>query len=1152
MKKLIFLLGILIATYSLTLSQERFEYDDPARRAEEFNKQRAYPFDKIPDLARQKAFEQSKLLYQKLSSNLLLAEQPEWKPIGPFDVGGRIKSIVFHPTKKGLVYASAAAGGIWRSSNFGNNWEPILDYENGIAFGALAIDLNNPNTLYAGTGESVIGGGTIYLGNGIYKTTDGGNTWKLLGLTEVGAFSRIYVHPQNSNIVVAGATIRKPGFYISTDAGQSWNRMIDKNVTDVSINPENPAEYLIGINGEGVYYTSDMGKSWENRSKNFEQPFGRISVKFAPSDPNIAYALLDMNISGLIYRTTNKGLDWVLVFRGDQTFFRGQGFYNNFIEVHPTNPNLVLAGGIDVFRTSDGKTWTNVTNGYSGGSVHVDQHCAAFNPIDPNIVMLGNDGGIYFSSDAGINWVVRNNNLQVTQFYGFDIDNTQPNINYGGTQDNGTLGNDADLNWSFIAGGDGFRTVVDYNNPNIVFGQSTPGGVIKPFKLNIKTGAFTYIDNGIDFSDAVWDPPLVIDPQINSILYYGRTKLYASYNGGSSWELLRTPFTNGRFTAIDISPLNSEHIMAGTSGGDLIISTDGGEKWSNLSGNGLVNRWVTDIAFSNQTEGKAYVTFSGFYTPHIFKTTNFGQTWIDISRTFPDIPVNTIALHPFNDEIIFVGTDIGVFASYDGGANWFPFGNKLPKSPVTDLKFCKYSLTSQYFPLRVATHGRGIWETQVPFDVINSFEITSPSGGEIFVSSTQILIAWYGFAPPVRVEFSADDGQSWRTIAEDVVSSPLLWTLPNVETDFARVRISSLSNSEQTKISNSFSITLIEKGSILKATSVNFVPYGIAFDGKEGLWVTSFNSNQLVKLNANTFAREKSVTLPGDSLFTDIAYDRDNNIIYVHRMNSTNGNGGNILIVDTNGKLIRQFPSPANVYPIGLEVFDGKLLVGDRDKKDQFGRQLLMVVNPNNGTVEATYPNPYSKTYGPRGLAYDRKQYVFQVGTYFPSGGALTEAVAIKIDKSDLSQAEASIPLQTMTGLINARGIEFDPRDNNLWISTYDGSIYKIAGFDLIVGVNEGFNYLNRSNIVEFKAYPNPTSSNIIFSVIPFIDLENVSIQIQDPIGNKIEGLSFNNINRNETKVIIFDTKNLISGIYFVTITTDNKKIVVDKIMIVK
>lgn len=1123
--------------------------DDPARRALEFNRQRAYPFEEIPDFSRQKAFKQMENLFNKTLINKLLSEQPKWKPVGPFDIGGRIKSIVFHPKKNGWVYAAAAAGGIWFSSNFGDNWEPIFDYENGIAFGAIAIDPNNPDVLYAGTGESVIGGGVIYLGNGMYKSTNGGKNWKLIGLTEVGAFSKVYVHPKNSNLIVAGATIRKPGFYLSTDGGNTWLRLFDKNVTDVSINPQNIAEYLIGVNGEGVFFTSDMGKTWIKRSNGFEDGLGRISVQFAPSQPDIAYALLDVNSQGLIYRTTNKGVNWTLVYRGSTEFFRGQGFYNNFIEVHPTNPNLVLAGGIDIYRATDGKTFVNVTNGYSGGNVHVDQHCAAFNPINPNFVMVGNDGGVYLSSNAGANWTPKNNNLQVTQFYGFDIDHTKPNANFGGTQDNGTLGNFSNEDWEFLAGGDGFRTVVDYVNPNIIYGQSTPGGIIKPFKLDLRTGSYTLIDKGIDFTASVWDPPLTIDPQNNFILYYGRDKLYATYSAGASWDLLPTPKVNGRFTAIEVSPLNSEVIMAGTSGGDVIVTTDGGERWKIVSANGLVNRWVTDIAFSNQQQGTAFVTLSGFYTPHIFKTTDFGNSWTDISKSLPDIPVNAIAIHPFNDQILFVGTDIGVFATYDGGANWFPFGDGLPRSPVTDLKFSKYQITAQSIILRAATHGRGIWQVEVPIEPITNFEITAPSGGEIFVSTTHQVISWYGFSPPIKIEFSPNDGIDWSIVAENVATSPFLWKVPNVPTELARIKITSQSNPSQTKISNTFTISLVERGSILLNTSVNFIPYGIAYDGKDGLWVTSFGSNQLTKLDANTLSRIKSIKLPGDSLFTDIAYDRGKDIMYIHRMNSTSGSGGVVIVIDTNGTLLRQFNSPANVYPIGIEVFDENLIIGDRDKKDEFGKQILMVVEPNSGTVIKTFQNPYSKTYGPRGLAYDRENFVYQVGTYFPNAGALTEAVISKMPKGNLSNEVDRIYLQSPNGLINARGIEFDPRDKNFWITDYNGNIYKIAGFDLILSNSEVKKKENFSAQSLLNIIPNPAKDFVKIEFIPNKLYSITKIQVYDDLGNLLIDYKTDDAQKYN---YLFDISGLSSGIYFVVLTSLDGEIFVEKFIVLK
>jgi DNA-binding beta-propeller fold protein YncE len=361
-----------------------------------------------------------------------------------------------------------------------------------------------------------------------------------------------------------------------------------------------------------------------------------------------------------------------------------------------------------------------------------------------------------------------------------------------------------------------------------------------------------------------------------------------------------------------------------------------------------------------------------------------------------------------------------------------------------------------------------------------------------------------------------------------------------------------MTNPNQVRISNTFSISIVEKGSILQMTSVNFIPYGLAYDGRNGLWVTSFGSNQLVKLDASTFARVKSVSLPGDSLFTDIAYDRDKDLMYIHRMNSTSGNGGYVLVVDTNGKLVRQFQSPANVYPIGIEILDGKLLIGDRDKKDQYGKQMLMIVNPENGVVEATYQNPYSKTYGPRGIAYDREAYVYQVGTYFPNSGALTEAVAIRIHKSNLSAEVDRISLQSPTGIINARGIEYDPRDKNLWITDYQGNIYKIAGFDLILSSGET-NISSRKNITEqIEIKPNPARDFVFVSFIPNPKVSPYKLQIINQIGTVLYEQQIETVQLSEVQTIRLDIANFSSGIYFAILKAGEKGILVGKFNVIK
>ncbi len=1128
----------------------------PMRRFYEFYKERAYPNDTVDYDARIKAIRQmDNLIHSKNSKELMLALQPEWRNIGPFNIGGRIKSVAIHPKKDGWVYVGAAAGGIWRTTNGGESWEPIFDFENGIAFGSIAIDPNNPDIIYAGTGEAVLNSSVVYLGAGLFKSTDEGKTWNVVGLTNVGAFSKVYVHPMNSNLVVAGALKRNHGFYISSDAGKSWEKRFNGSVSDVSINPKNPNEFIIGVNSSGVYFTSDAGLSWEERNTGLDDNIGRVSVQFAPSNPDIVYALMEIRGLGYIYRTENKGKSWQRVYTGTDDFFRGQGFYNNFIEVHPTNPNIVIAGGIDLFRTFSGTTWNNVTFGYSGGNVHVDQHHAAFDPKNPNIIYLGNDGGMYKSIDLGTNWTAINTNLQVTQFYGISIDYSKRNLTYGGTQDNGTIGNRNDI-WSIVSGGDGFRVAVDQTNPNIFYGFSTPGGNIVPYRLNFSTGNYKYLTDGLNYNDNIWDPPIYVDPTDNYTIYHGRTKLYASYSQGDYWSDMQVKTSGGRFTAIAVSPLDNGIIWAGTSNGELFLSDDGGYIWKRVSDNGLINRWIKDIELSRENKNVAYVVYSGFGTSHVFKTTNLGASWIDIGFGLPDVPVNAIALHPENEKMIFIGTDIGVFASFNDGKDWFPYGRNLARSPVTDIGFNDYFIGQPSIKLRAATHGRSIWEVDVTEEIITEPEITAPAGGEVFTSSTGNVISWYGFKPPVKVEFTHNNGVEWLKIADNVQSNNLHWNVPNIPSIYCRIRVSSISDPSQVKISNTFSIELLEIGSIIKYGSVSFIPYGLAYDGKNGLWVTSFYQNKLNKLNATTLTVEKAeISLPpqaGNMFFTDITMDRNRGVLFLHRMNDSSGLGGEIVVVDTNGNFIKKFVSPGKNYPIGLELVDGKLIVGDRDMKNEFSQRILMVADSSNGNVISTFLNPFNKNYGPRGLCYDQKEFVYQICTDFPSSGALTSAFLMRINKSNLSKEVARFPLQSQDGLINARGIDYDPADKNFWVSDFGGNIYKIAGFETVLSANE--NALKTEKLLfETKIYPNPLSD---FAIISFRNQtdgdKKIKIRLKNSLGVNIFDLYDQILQPKQSDFVNLNTLQIPSGFYLITFEIDGNSTITEKITIIK
>ncbi|MES2765041.1 MAG: T9SS type A sorting domain-containing protein [Bacteroidota bacterium] len=1134
-------------------SQDREEFkekDNPGARFKEFYEQRSYPFEAVPEQARLKAmqFVDTKMR-SKSSAASLLAAQPQWRPIGPYTVGGRVKSVVVHPTNPQIVYIGSAAGGAWKTTDGGDNWLPIFDNENGIAFGSLAIDPNNPEVLYAATGEAS-GNIDAYLSSGVFKTLNGGTTWKLMGLTEVGAFSKIFVHPKNSGLVIAGGAKGHPGFYKSIDGGTTWKKTFKESISDITINPANENEFFIGATGKGIYHSTDGGETWSLRSNGLPFTVGRISVQQAATNPDILYTLLEAGAQGAegeIFKSSDHGAIWVSVYQGGASFFNGQGWYDNYLEINPKNPDIVLAAGIDIFKTKDGgKSWVNTTFSYSGGSTHPDQQHAAFSPSNPTIIYAGNDGGMYKSIDGGTYWDPINNNLAITQFYDMAIDHSQPDLSYGGTQDNGTLGTSTS-DWNSIYGGDGFHVAVNHDDPNIIYGEVAGDANSIPWRINRSTGQGGRITNGIPYTTdaAYWSAPLVVNPLDGGNIFHGRHAIYASYDAGDSWETI-SPTYASPITAIGVSPVTDGIIYTGSQNGEVYATKDGGyDTWVNVSRNGLVNRFVTDISCSPIDANTAYIAFSGYGTPHLFKTTDLGKTWVNISAGLPDVPHNAIALHPQNPNIIFVGTDIGVFATFDGGSTWVPYGTGLPRTPIADLEIHKTKPV-----LRAATHGRSMWEVDLANEAVATSEITAPTGGEKIIGTGSQDISWYGFTGAVKVEFSPNNGEYWKEIGAGIAGNSLRWQVPNTPTKNARIRITSLTNPSQLKISNTFTVLAREKGSIIQESGVPFIPYGLVYDGKGSLWVTSFQSQFLYRLNAQTLTIEQEIKIPGvDSLCTDLAIDPAKGLLYIHKLNSTSpGAGAIILTLDIQGNLIRQFKSPAPEYGIGLALVDGNLIVGDRD-----GARRLYTINAETGAIISQVSNPCQQYTGPRGLTYDGSKYIYQIITAFPAGGGnLTNSYAVRIDKSNLAKAVDSINLSTSAGsVINARGVEYDPNEQNLWVTEYDGSIYKISTSvaEIIAGV-ENSPVAQQSPLQVFVT-PNPFSdgSEISFSTVR---QANIKLYITDALGKQVAVVFDGVVQAGAMQNIKFESSHLAAGIYTGVFIIDGQERYTQKLVIIK
>ncbi len=1035
----------------------------PKKRELYFYGMRAYPFGKIPQNARLDAMYYTETKMKPFghgSREMLQAKQ--WRAIGPYDVGGRVRSVVAHPSDGHTLWIGAADGGIWKSSDRGATWAAIMDGENAISMGALAVDPRNPDVLYAGTGE-MSSNIDSYTGAGVMKTTNGGATWRPIGLTNVGAFSRVVVHPANSNLIFAGATKNNGGFYRSQDGGITWSRTFEDAVSDITVHPQDQNQLWIGTMSKGVYRSQDGGRTFTPANTNLGvagSDFARISVQCAPSNPSIIYALLYQtqgsgdNIShhSRIFKSTNGGDQWEMIFNNNPSNFLNsvnpQGWYNNVIAVSPSDPNVVVAGGIDIVRTTNGgSSWQLIDTYARNYDPHPDQHAIAFDPTDTRRIYLGNDGGMYRSENTGADYQRISKGLAITQFYAMGVDQKHPNKTYGGTQDNGTVTN---LSSTFgdILGGDGFFVVVDPENSDIVFAENPNGDM---WRINLSNGNRIRIMRGIEGNDiAAWSAPLVADKTRPGVLWHGRRSVYATFDRGTNWLKTDARFT-GLASAIGVSPVNNQIVYAGSDRGELLVTSNEGFSWTDRStAQGSPNRAITDLIPSATDQNTVYMSVSGFFTGHVFKSTNRGESWTDISNGLPDIPVNALALHPDDENIIYAGTDIGMFITIDGGRSWAAYSDGLPRAAVADLEVHRSSNT-----LRLASHGRSMWEIELEKPTL-PVAIVSPVGGEIWMGGTSQLVSWNGFADgtPLKLEYSLDDGEHWGTLATNVGGTAFRWNIFDTSVIAARVRVSNMNDPAQTATSRSFTIIKFTLGGVLAAGQVPIVAYGLAFDG-EYLWATDFSSKRLMKLDRDKLSISGVVNMnltAGDSLFTDLAYHPGKEHFFIHKLSNTvdSDPGGFIYEVDKNGQQIGRWQSPCQ-YPTGvvyMEAANGKpeqLIVTDRN-----GTQNIYALSVSDPSIRLeTMVRARRVLYGPRSATNaPGERTIYQVITDF-TGSVLQDATAEKFN-ADNQNLICSFSLNSpfTSGLINARGIELDPRDSNLWVSDYEGNIYKVISCD--------------------------------------------------------------------------------------------------------
>ena len=689
------------------------------------------------------------------------------RSIGPAGMSGRVTAIDAVYTNPDLIYLGSASGGVWKTENGGSIWQPVFDEQPILNIGAVAIQQTNPSVVWVGTGEGNPRN-SLNIGKGIFKSLDGGKSWKLMGLEKTRNIHRIIVDPVNPNTVYVAA-IGNPysehperGVYKTTDGGDNWNLILHTNDTsgcaDLIMDPTNPNKLIAamwqhrrtpwsftsGGTGSGLYITVDGGRNWKKLGKSEGMPegdLGRIGLTISYNEPKRIYALVEATKNGL-YRSDDGGFKWELV-NSNKADVTNRAFYFQDIRVDPKNENRLYNINQIISMSEDGgKTFKTII---PYGGIHPDHHAFWINPLDPNFILDGNDGGIGISRDRARSWKF-DEQLPVGQFYHINTDNRIPYHVMGGMQDNGSWrgpaynwrnGGIRNYYWENVGGGDGFDVMADPDNNDWVYSMSQKGEL---GKQNMLTGERMGIQppdpdlkTHLRFN---WNAALAQDPFDGNTIYFGSQFLHRSNNKGLDWEIVSTDLTtdnkaqqnqdnNGGLslditgaenynTIICIEPSKKDRnvIWVGTDDGNVQLTKDGGKFWTNFRGKipGMpVGAWVPQIRASRYNVAEAFVVCNdyrrGDFSPYIFRTRDFGQTW---ERMLDDSKAKGYALcmiqDPVEPNLIFAGTEQGLWISFDNGTTFRQWKNDYPSVSTYDL-----AIQEREADLCIATFGRALY-----------------------------------------------------------------------------------------------------------------------------------------------------------------------------------------------------------------------------------------------------------------------------------------------------------------------------------------------------------------------------------------------------------------------------------------------------------
>ena len=695
----------------------------------------------------------------------------KFRSIGPALMSGRISDIVIHPENENVWYVTAGSGGVWKTENSGTTWKSIFDGQKSYSIGCISLDPQNPNIIWVGTGENV-GGRHVAYGDGIYRSEDGGNSWKNMGLKKSEHLSKIIVHPNNSNIIWVASQGPlwskggERGVYKSIDGGKSWQQTLGDSewvgATDLLIDPRNSdllyaatwqrhrtvAGYLGGGPGTAIYKSYDGGDNWIKLKKGLPKSnMGKIGLVISPQKPDVIYAAIELDRrTGGVYKSENQGASWKKM---SDAVAGGTGpHYYQELYASPHNfDEIYLADNYMQVSFDGGKTFVRMNE----TEKHVDNHAVAFKSSDKNYILVGCDGGLYESFDKTKNWKFIDN-LPLTQFYKIAVDDNKPFYNiYGGTQDNNTQGAPSrtdnihgirNSDWFIILGGDGHQPATEPGNPNIVYAQWQRGNLNRHDRL---TGENINIKPQPAFGEKSerfnWDAPILVSPHNPKRLYFASQRVWKSEDRGDSWETISEDLTNNieristpfygskqkwnnawdvramsnysTITSLSESPIQEGLIYAGTDDGIIQMTENGGESWkkinykkfSGLPETAFVNDIKTDLFDKNTI----YVVFDnhkyGDYNPYIYKSKNKGFTWQKLTNNLPD---NTILWRLVQDHknrnLLFLGTEFGVYFTNNGGDEWIKLKGGLPNISVRDI-----AIQKNENDLVLGTFGRGIY-----------------------------------------------------------------------------------------------------------------------------------------------------------------------------------------------------------------------------------------------------------------------------------------------------------------------------------------------------------------------------------------------------------------------------------------------------------